>query len=202
MCLRCHTHSRVRHYLKQNKNIYTYHVNINFEFFLFFLWNCVLYLQLKHYAKFSLAHKLISFYKSVGCLIVHHCIGKSQLVRTGTSWKNTEHFTDILNSEVGSWRKTVENPCQAKTAYAETPLCQETLGNSRMLPADCTLNPHWQISVKSSLIWRKDSLWHAVIILLPHIHTLWKLKAPPRVAHLGHSPGALVGNDFLSQCVS
>lgn len=68
------------------KNIFIYHIYIHFEFLPFY----VLYLQFNHYAKFSLAHKLISFYKSVGCFIVHHSIGKPQLVRTGTSWKNTE----------------------------------------------------------------------------------------------------------------
>lgn len=39
------------------KNIYIYHIYIHFEFLPFY----VLYLQVNHYAKFSLAHKLISF---------------------------------------------------------------------------------------------------------------------------------------------
>lgn len=142
-----------------------------------------------------MAHKLISFYKSVGCLIVHHSIGKSQLVRTGTSWKNTEHFTDILNSEVGSWGKTVENPCQTKTAYAETPLCQEILDNSRMLPAERALIN--QCEIQSDL---KESL-----TLACSDHPPAPYSCPVKTSrhfHVWHTPGALVGSDFLSQCIS
>lgn len=141
-------------------------------------------MQLKHYAKFSLAHKLISFYKSVGCLIVHHCIGKSQLVRTGTSWKNIEHFTDILNSEVGSWGKTVENPRQAKTAYAETPLHQEALVTQECCLQTAFFNPPLinQCEIQSDL---KESFTLTLSDHLPAPIFIYceKFKALPCVAH-------------------
>lgn len=92
------------------QNICTY--NIYIFGFLFLLWNDVLYLQLNHYAKFSLAHNLVSFYKSFGCFIVHHCLWKPQLVRTSTWWKNTEYirYSGVLKRAVAErqWRTFVK----------------------------------------------------------------------------------------------
>lgn len=52
-------------------------------------------------------------------------------------WELADHekiqsIWDILSSEVGIWGKTVENPCQTKSAYAESTLCQQTLDTSKM----------------------------------------------------------------------
>lgn len=89
-----------------------------FNFFLPFF-EIIFYICSWIIMQFPLAHKLISSYKTVGCLIVHHCVWKTT---AGENWhitEKTQSMSDILSSEVGGWAKTVENPCQTKRVYID-----------------------------------------------------------------------------------